>query len=205
MTRYIQLEPLKTAFRTNRITLRLPNRMVDELRKEAEEKDLTLNSFIAKILLKHESFDKRFEMVPTILTSHILFSAIIETMNETSMNEVSKIAPRMVKKMAALGGWEYDVDNTIENYFSTVGKYCGWYQFKYKVDRANYTLIFESSMGRKWARFVLMYVKAILESLKVHITDESLDDEVVVFKFIKLIVWEPSVPLTHDKKEFYGI
>jgi hypothetical protein len=204
MTRYIQLEPLKTAFRTNRITLRLPNRMVDELRKEAEEKDLTLNSFIAKILLKHESFDKRFEMVPTILTSHILFSAIIETMNETSMNEVSKIAPRMVKKMAALGGWDYDVDNTIENYFSAVGKYCGWYQFKYKVDRANYTLIFESSMGHKWARFVLMYVKAILESLKVHITDESLDDEVVVFKFIKLIVWEPSVPLTHDKKEFYG-
>ena len=140
----------------------------------------------------------------TFLPSHILFSAIIETMNETSMNEVSKMAPRMVKKMAVLGGWGYDVDNTIENYFSAVGKYCGWYQFRYKVDRANYTLIFESSMGRKWARFVLMYVKAILESLKVHITEESLDDEVVVFKFIKLIVWEPSVPLAHDKEEFYG-
>ena len=204
MARYIQLESLKTTFRTNRITLRLPNRLVDELRKEADEKDLTLNSFIAKILLKHESFDKRFEMIPTILTSHVLFSAIIETMNESSMSEVSKIAPRMAKKLAALGGWDYDVDDIVENYFSAVGKYCGWYQFKYKVDRANYTLIFESSMGRKWARFVLMYVKAILESLKVHITDESLDDEVIVFKFIKLIVWEPSVPLTHDKKEFYG-
>ena len=186
------LESLKTTFRTNRITLRLPSKLFEELRKEADEKDLPLNSFVSKILSKHISFDKRFEMMPTILTSQILFSAIIETMDEASMNEASKLAPRMVKKLAALGGWEYDVDNTIENYFSVVGKYCGWYQFRYKAERANYTLIFETSMGRKWAKFVAKYVKAILESLKVHITDESLDDEVAVFKFVKLIVWKPS-------------
>ncbi|HKU33671.1 MAG TPA: hypothetical protein VJR22_07490, partial [Candidatus Nitrosotalea sp.] len=77
-------------------------------------------------------------------------------------------------------------------YFTIIGKYCGWYQFRYKADRANYTLTFETNMGRKWARFISKYVRSILESLKVHITDESLDEEVVVFKFLKLIVWEPS-------------
>ena len=187
------MESLKTAFRTNRITLRIPNGLFEELRKDADEKDLPLNSFIVKILSKHTSFDKRFEMMPTILTSKILFSAIMATMDEPSMNEAAKLAPRMVKKLAALGGWEYDVDNTIENYFSLMGKYCGWYQFRYKSERVNYTLIFETGMGRQWARFVSKYVRAILESLKVHITEESVDEEVVIFKFVKLIVWQPAL------------
>ncbi|MDE1829627.1 MAG: hypothetical protein KGI25_04830 [Thaumarchaeota archaeon] len=161
------------------------------MRKGADEKDLPLNSFIVKILNKHVSFDKRFEMMPSILTSQILFSAIIESLDEPTMNELSKLAPRMVKKLAALGGWEYNLDNIIENYFSIIGKYCGWYQFRYKEERSNYTLVFETNMGRKWARFVSKYIKSILESLKVHITEESIDEEVVIFKFVKLIVWQP--------------
>ncbi|MDE1763111.1 MAG: hypothetical protein KGH88_02570 [Thaumarchaeota archaeon] len=186
------LESLESTFRTNRVTLRLPYSLIDELRKDAEEKDLPLNSFIVKILSKYLSFDKRFEMMPTILTSQVLFAALIENMDEMAMNQAAKTAPRMVKKLSALGGWEYDVDNIVENYFSVIGKYCGWYQFRYKTERSSYILVFETNMGRKWARFVLKYVKAILESLKVHITDESLDDEIVIFKFVKLIVWKPS-------------
>lgn len=187
------MESLKTSFHTNRLTVRLPNALFEELRKEADSKDLPLNSFIIKVLSKHVAFDSRFEMMPTILTSQILFSAVIGTMDEASMNDVSKIAPRMVKKFAALGGWEYNIDNVIENYFSLIGRYCGWYQFRHKADRANYTLIFETGMGRKWARFVHKYVKAILESLKVHITEESIDEEIVIIKFVKLIVWQPQV------------
>lgn len=186
------MESLKTTFRTNRITLRLSSNLFEELRKGADEKDLPLNSFIVKILNKHVSFDKRFEMVPSILTSQILFSAIVENLDEAATSELSRLAPRMVKKLAALGGWEYNVDSIIENYFAMIGKYCGWYQFRYKEERSNYTLVFETNMGRKWARFVSKYVKSILESLKVHMTEESLDEEVVIFKFIKLIVWQPS-------------
>ncbi|HJT09833.1 MAG TPA: hypothetical protein VJ771_03540 [Candidatus Nitrosotalea sp.] len=190
--RYAYLEQLKTTFRTNRITLRLPNSILDELRKEAEDKDLALNSFISKILVKHISFNKRFEMMPTVLVSQVLLAAMVENMDESAMSEAAKLAPKVVKKLAALGGWEYNIDKIIENYFTIISKYCGWYQFRYKEERANYTLIFETNMGRKWARFILKYVRSILESLKVHITDESLDEEVIVFKFLKLIVWEPS-------------
>lgn len=185
------VEDLKTTFRTNRITLRLSGNLFEELRKGADEKDLPLNSFIVKILNKHVSFDRRFETVPSILTSQILFSAIMEGLDEPAMNGLSKLAPRMVKRLAALGGWEYNIDNIIENYFAILGKYCGWYQFRYSEERSNYTLVFETNMGLKWARFVSKYVRTILESLKVHITDESIDEGVIVFKFLKLIVWQP--------------
>ncbi|HJU14152.1 MAG TPA: hypothetical protein VJ792_06800 [Candidatus Nitrosotalea sp.] len=180
------MESLRTTFQTNRITVRLPARLFEELRKEAESKDLPLNSFVTKLLSRHVSFDSRFEMMPNVLTSQFLFSAIIETMDEGSMNEISKMAPGMVKKLAAVGGWRYDVDNVIENYFIPISKYCSWYQFKYKADRANYTLIFETAMGSKWTKFVQRYVKAILESLKVHISEESLENSVIIFKFLKV-------------------
>ena len=185
------MEQLRTEFRTNRITLRLPKGLFEELRKEADERDLPINSLVSKVLSKHTSFNKVFEMMPTIVASQVLFSTIISTLDEPAMREASGIAPRIAKKMAALGGWEYNVENVIEKYFSQVGKHCGWYQFRHKSERMNYTLVFETNMGRRWAMFVAMHVRAILESLKAHITEESVEDEVVVFKFVKLIVWDP--------------
>lgn len=180
------MESQRTAFQTNRITVRLPTRLFEELRKEADSKDLPLNSFVAKLLNRHVSFDSRFEMMPNVLTSQFLFSAIIETMDDESMIRIAKLAPGMVRKLAAVGGWKYDVDNVIENYFTPISKYCSWYQFKHKAERADYTLIFETAMGPKWARFVQMYVKAILQSLKVHISEESLENDVIIFKFLKI-------------------
>jgi len=170
------MEQLETAFRTNRITLRLPKGLFEELRREAEERDLPLNSYVTKVLNRHVAFSRSFEMMPSVLTSQVLFAAIISTMDESSMAEIARLAPRIARKMSALGGWEYDVDNTIERYFGQLGKYGGWYQFRHKVERSHYTLVFETGMGRKWARFVALHVREVLESLKAHITDESVEE-----------------------------
>ena len=118
--------------------------------------------------------------------SQDLFVVLLDVMDQSSIEKVTKMAPKIVKKLSNLGGWEYEIDSIIENYFTILGKYCGWFQFKHKINHANYTLIFETRMGHKWAKFVSKYVRSILESLKIHINDDSIDDDVVIFKFVKL-------------------
>ena len=73
----------------------------------------------------------------------------------------------------------------MDNYFVTLAKYCSWFRFKHDVDRANYRLVFETHMGDRWTKFLSLYVRSILESLKIHIEDESVDDGVIIFKFVK--------------------
>jgi hypothetical protein len=170
---------------TTRITLRLPNSILNELKKEADEKDLPISSLAGKILNKHVLFERRFGLMPAILMSQHLFEAIIETLDVSTMEKISKMAPQIVKKLATLGGFEYEIDSIIQNYFTIVGKYCGWYQFKHEIDHVNYTLVFETDTNRKWTKFVSKYIRSILESLKIHISDESEADNVITFKFVK--------------------
>jgi len=170
---------------TNRVTIRLSKNTLEELKKEANEKDLPLSSLLVKILNKNVSFDRRYKSIPNIMMSQGLFMEIIENLDESTFEKIAKQGPKIVKKLCTLSGWKYDIDSIIDNYFVTLGKYCSWFRFKHEVDRANYQLIFETNMGEKWIKFLSMYIRSILESMKVHIDDESIDDGVIIFKFVK--------------------
>lgn len=170
---------------TNRITLRLPKSTLDELKKEANEKDLPLSSLLVKILNKNVSFDRRYKSMQNIMISQALFMEIIENLDESTFEKIAKQGPKIVKKLCTLSGWKYDTDSIIENYFVTLAKYCSWFRFKHEIDHANYRLVFETNMGEKWIKFLSLYVRSILESLKIHIDDESIDDNVIIFKFVK--------------------
>ncbi|MGI0069689.1 MAG: hypothetical protein ACREAN_05475 [Nitrosopumilaceae archaeon] len=180
------MEALQMVSHTTRMTLRLPNSLLEELKKEVDEKDLPASSLVVKILSKHALFERRFGLMPAILMSQALFAAIIENMDEPYMEKIAKMAPQILKKLASLGGFEYEIDSIIQNYFTIVGKYCGWYQFKHETQHVNYTLVFETGLGRKWTKFVSKYIRSILESLKIHISEESVNDNVIIFKFVKL-------------------
>ena len=170
---------------TNRITLRLPKSTLDELKKEANEKDLPLSSLLVKILNKNVSFERRYKSIPTIIMSQNLFLTIIDSMDESMMQKIAKMGPKTVKKLCTISGWKYDIDSIIDNYFVTLAKYCSWFRFKHEVNQTNYRLVFETHMGERWTKFLSIYVRSILESLKIHIDDESTDDGVIIFKFVK--------------------
>ena len=106
-------------------------------------------------------------------------------MDESMIQKIAKMGPNTVKKLCAVSGWKYDLDSVIDNYFATLAKYCSWFRFKHEVDRSNYRLIFETNMGERWTKFLSLYVRSILESLKIRIDDESVDDNVIIFKFVK--------------------
>jgi hypothetical protein len=170
---------------TNRITLRLPNSVLNALKKEAEKKDLPLNALVTKMLNKIVSFDMQLDAMPTILMSHILFTKIIDEIDESSMEEIAREGPNIVKNLFMILGLGYELDNVINNYLVTLGKYCGWYKFNSEITRNHYRLVFEIKLGSKWAKFVTAYMRNILESLKIHIDNESVNHNVIVFEFVK--------------------
>jgi len=179
------MEVLEMAPSTNRITLRLPNSVLNALKKEAETKDLPLNALVTKMLNKIVSFDMQLDAMPTIIMSHVLFTKIIDKIDEASMKEIAREGPNIIKTLFTILGFRYDLDNVINNYLVTLGKYCGWYKFIPEITRNHYRLVFEIQLGSKWTKFVVAYVKNILESLMINIDDESINDKVIVFEFTK--------------------
>ena len=169
----------------DRITLRLPIRVSNTLKKEADRRDLPLNALITKILYKNVSFDMQINALPSVTISNFLFSRMIDTMSGADLEEIAKDGPDAIRKLFAIQGIEYKLDEIIENHFVMMSKYCGWFSFTNNVKNDRYRLIFETQLGSKWMQFLLSYVTNILESLKIHIDDKSIHENVLVFNFTK--------------------
>jgi hypothetical protein len=179
------MEVLEMAPSTNRITLRLPNNVLTELKKEAEKKDLPLNALVTKILNKNVSFDMYLEAIQGIIMSHTMLLKIIDQVDERAMKEIAREDPQVMKDMLAVLGLRYDLDHIINDYLVMLGKYCGWYKFSHEITHNHYRLVFETGYGSKWIKFIAEYVKNIFESLKIRIDNESISNKVIVFEFTK--------------------
>ena len=184
-TALYSLETIDMAPSTNRITLRLPKDTLEALKKEADKKDLPISSIAVRILNKSVSYDMHFKSMPTLIIPQVLFAEIIENMDQGSIEKVAKMGPTIVKRLCTLSHWKYDVDSVIDNYFTTLGKYYGWFQFHHKSDHGKYRLVFETRMSKKWTKFLSIYLRSILDSMKIHIDEQSIEDDLMIFEFMK--------------------
>jgi hypothetical protein len=170
---------------TNRITLRLPNNILEVLKKESKKRDLPLNAIISRILSKNVIFDIQLNVLPTITMSQALFSKIFDKLDEKNQREIVLYVPKSVKQLFALLNLNYDLKNIIENHFLIMDKYCGWYNFHYDIKGDNCRLVFESDLGPDWIQFLRLYVTSILNSLRKSNIDVKIEGSVLVFEFIK--------------------
>ena len=93
---------------TNRITLRLPNNILQVLKKESEKRDLPLNAVISRILSKNVIFDMKMNVLPTITMSHTLFSKIFSKLDETNQRDIVLYVPKSVKHLFILLNFDYN-------------------------------------------------------------------------------------------------
>lgn len=168
---------------TNRLTLRLQSDLLEILKQNADKKDLTLNAMITNILNKNVTYDETVNVIPNMIMPHDLFFNIITKIGEPDLNEIVKSGPNVVKKLFDIMGLQYDIDHVINNYLTTLSKYCNWFEFSYKITGNDYRLVFCTGTSSNWATFVQQYVKTILESLKIRVTNDSINDGVIVFEF----------------------
>ena len=178
-------ENLENRTGSHRVTLRLPHSVSSVLKKEAEKRDLPLNALITKILFKNVSFDMQINALPAVTMSDFLFSRMIDRISDTGLEAIAKEGPDAIKKLFAIQGIEYKLDEIIENHFVVMSKYCGWFSFGSTIKNDKYRLIFETQLGSKWMQFIALYVTNIFESLRIHIESKTVHDNVVIFSFSK--------------------
>jgi len=176
---------MTTFDKTSRVTLRLPNNILQVLQKESEKRDLPLNAIINRILSKNVIFDMKMNVLPTITMSQALFSKILAKLDETNQREIVLYVPKSVKQLFTLLNLNYDLTSVLENHFEIMDKYCGWYTFHYDVKGNHYRLVFESDLGPDWVQFLRLYITSILYSLRIGNIDVKIEGAVLVFDFDK--------------------
>jgi hypothetical protein len=169
---------------TERLTLRLPSYLLDNIKKESNKRDLPVNALINRVLVKSFLHESQMNVLPRIWISHILFGKIIEELDDNSIEKISKMGPDILRKYFTIQNQSLTLENVINNYLSSLGKYCGWFTFNSERISDKYRLVFETSINSKWSQFLFYYIKSILNELPVSIVNESSDDNVIVFEIL---------------------
>lgn len=181
-TRKIKMQVVKRV--PTRVTLRLQMDLLDTLIEEANKRDLTLNALINRTLSRTVFYDNNVNVVQSFTMPHELFLEIINEIPQDRIHSIGKGGPRITKKLFSILGIKYNLEHVIENYFTILGKYCGWFEFSYKEQFGSYRLVFCTGKDPKWSEFVQTYVKNILDSLKIAPINDSTHDGIVIFEFM---------------------
>lgn len=167
---------------TNRITLRLQNRILQTLKEEAEQKDIPLNALIASILTKNLIIQNNVNLLPNIIIPSVLFTKTWENLDDKTLEELAKDGATVVKRIFAIQGTPLRLEEVIDKYFAVLAKYCGWFKFSYASKEHDFRLVFETNGASKWTRFIAAYLKSILAELGICLEKESIDDNIIVFE-----------------------
>jgi len=167
--------------KTFKITVRIQEQTYLKLKDEAEARVLPVNAVINRILENYVIFYMRKNMLPTITTSKILASKIVQKLSQEEMEEIALQGPKTILKLFTLLDLDFNLQNIIEHYFSIVEKYCGWYSFNYTKKGNHLRLIFNSDLGPRWNKFLVLYISAILKSLKLKFETSTINS-MLVFK-----------------------
>jgi len=168
----------------SRITLRLSNNLLESLKTDAHKKDLSLNALISNVLSKNITYCETINLIPNVIIPFELLTVIMNEMNDSDIVAISKEGPMVIRKLFEMMDLVYNIDNVIQNYFSPVSKYCNWFAFSYVQKGKKYRLVFSSEKNEQWIQFIQNYIKIILQSLKIDISDEYVNDGIIVFEFI---------------------
>lgn len=168
----------------SRITVRLPNNLLESLKTDARKKDLSLNALISNVLSKSIIYHETINLIPNVIFPFELLTVIMSEMDDSTLVTISEEGPMVVRKLFDIMGLAYNIDNVLQNYFSIVSKYCNWFVFSYVQKGKKYRLVFSSGKDEQWIKFIQNYIKIILQSLKINISDEYVHDGIIVFEFV---------------------
>jgi hypothetical protein len=148
-----------------RTSIRILRELKNNLKHEADNREMSLNSLINSILERHILFDRILEHVNAMPLNGPLFTGMLESVPVERMEELGRnLGPKLIKETFAFLGLNYDLENLIKSYFEPLSLYSGWYRFNVSGSDRDRRLLFEHQHGFKWSIFLKQYISGIIKA-----------------------------------------
>jgi hypothetical protein len=154
-------------FPSENISFRLPKNQLDQLRKEAEEKRISLNTLVSQLVDSYVDFVSNAPKAGMIPVSKSVLTELLEGYNEDQIKAIAERSQKkiMIDRALQLRG-KYDFETLVDIFVS-------WLRasgFPYRHDRdleneSRHTFIVQHNMGRKYSLFLLECLKVNCEPM----------------------------------------
>ena len=168
------------------VTLRFDNEILNQLRDEANQKRISLNTLASQIFQSHVEYDTYAAKAGMASFPKSLLIRLMDGLDEQGVEDLSKyIAKNEVKDMTLLLRKEYNLSSfldTIESWLRVSG-------FPYRYDqgssidnRIQTRFVIQHDMGKRWSIYFEKLFRYVFEDLKVREYSFDNTDNSVTFK-----------------------
>jgi hypothetical protein len=146
-------------------SIRIPCEVDESLQREAEDKNLSVNSLVSSILTKHVEFDVYSDKIRTVNLPREVIRAVYEAADEKELRQTSlDLGYRLIKDFLTLWHKETSLNGFLEFILLTF-KYSNQASVDLKVDGGEYTLVLRHEMGEKYSKALGYFLNGGLNGL----------------------------------------
>ena len=164
--------------KTSTITFRIDEEYEKGLRKEAEEKRISMNTLANQIFGDHVEFDQFMKKFGMVEMSKGSFKDLLNSLDEKNIINFAKSIGSKEPKDFILFKWKELTSDTVSKFIKMYFERCGYGMCDMQIDDGANNVSVHHDFGKKGSLFLKAFLEAIVQSSlerdsNVTITDNS--------------------------------
>jgi hypothetical protein len=166
---------------TESATFRLDSEMLTALKREAEQREISLNTFVNQIVRRFVQWDMHSSKAGMMQVPKPLLIDIIDVLDEKQISDMAaKHARDVMRTVVLFLKNRYDAPS-----FLTVFE--DWMKvssipYKHSDERDTEVYVMQHELGLKWSQYFKVFVEKILESFKLKVVEFEVSDKTLSFR-----------------------
>ena len=156
----------KKSKKSSTISFRIDEDYLKELREEAQEKKVSLNTLAHQIFGEYIEWQRYVERFGIVSMSKDAFKYILDSLDDKQVIKLATTIGQKAPKEFILFKWKnLDSENTV-NFIKMYFGHCGYGRYDYSkdIENSNYTFSIHHDFGRKGSLFLKSFLETLLKS-----------------------------------------
>jgi predicted DNA-binding ribbon-helix-helix protein len=163
------------------VTLRLDKDILDKLRREAKEKQVSLNVLVGQIALQHLDWHAYASKAGFLAVTRGTIQKTLEKITEKDAVEIGEyVAKKESKEFITMLRNDYSVTSALQ-VLDTWLKIVG-YPYRHEVRGSEHSYIIQHEMGKKWSLYLKELFRLISEDFGLPRVDFDVNEDMLSFK-----------------------
>ena len=154
MTNIIEKKEVKQQqHQSESITFRLDSTILNKLHREAEQKDISVNTLVSHIIRRHIDWHSNSAKAGFVTVRRGLLSNLINRLSEKEISSMAEyIAKNETKDFVLLLRNEYNIESALD-VIETWIKISG-HPYRHEVNYTRHSYVIQHDMGRNWSLYI---------------------------------------------------
>lgn len=172
--------PTEEKRKTETIAFRLDTSLIDRLRKEASQKEISLNTMASQIFRQHVDWHSNAAKAGFLTVRKGLILRLLDLANEDQLVKIAEyIAKKETKNFVLMLRNEYNITSAldvVETWIRIAG-----YPYRHDTTYSKHSYTIQHEMGRKWSIYLAEQYRFLFEDFGLKKVKFDITDSVLSF------------------------